>query len=261
MDIKYEPMQLMTGAEPFSFERGEVGCLLLHGFTGTPHEMTLLGKFLADRNISVLAPRIVGHGTCPEDLNETRWPDWFASAEAALEELKKRCSKVFVSGLSMGGLQTLHLATHHPEIAGIAPLAAPVYVRHWKLTLFEPLMRRTPLLKVYKYDKGVGQDLKDPEALKTHLYYKKTPTACVISLLDYMAHVRADLPKIRMPALIMQSRQDHTVHPGNGQVIHDELGSTDKELVYLENSYHVLPLDYDKETVFEKVHGFIESHA
>lgn len=254
-------MGLIPGSEPFFKEGGEVGCLLLHGFTGTPREMRLLGDHLAARDITVSAPRISGHCTTPQDLNETRWPDWYRDAEAALEELRGKCKTVFVAGLSMGGLQTLHLATHYPDLPGVIPLAAPVFVRHWKLTLFEPLMRSTPLLKVYTYDKGLGDDLKDPEALKDHICYKKTPTACVLSIIDYMRHVKEDLPAIRQPILIIQSRQDHTVHPDNANIIHDSVGSADKSLVWLDNSYHVITEDFDRETVFGKVHEFIEAHA
>ncbi|MFH1539500.1 MAG: alpha/beta fold hydrolase [bacterium] len=254
-------MGLILGSEPFFEERGEVGCLLLHGFTGTPREMRMLGDYLAERDITVSAPRICGHCTTPQDLNTTRWPDWYRDAEAALADLRKKCKTVFVAGLSMGGLQTLHLGTHYPDIPGIIPLAAPVFVRHWKLALFMPLMRSTPLLKVYRYDKGIGDDLKDPEALKDHISYKRTPTACVLSIVDYMRHVREDLPAIRMPVLVIQARQDHTVHPENANEIYNSVGSADKELVWLDNSYHVITEDYDRETVFKKAHEFIEKHA
>jgi carboxylesterase len=250
----------MPGAEPFVIKKGPVGCLLIHGFTGATHEMRQLGDYLAERDITVMAPCIAGHGTRVEDLNETRWPDWYASARAALDELKGMCETVFVGGLSMGGLQTLHLATHDRDVRGFLCFAAPVYVRNWKLQLFEPVMRNTPLLKVYRYDKGIADDIKDKEAIKTHVSYDKTPTACVLSLVDYMNHVKADLGEIKAPILIFQAREDHTVHPGNAEVIFKAVGSQDKQIVMLDNSYHVITVDFDKQTVFEKSYEFIQKH-
>ena len=250
----------MPGAEPFLIKKGRTGCLLLHGFTGATHEMRELGEYLAARDITVSVPCIAGHGTRVEDLNGTRWPDWYASAKQALDELRGLCDTVFVGGLSMGGLQTLHLATHERDVRGFLAYAAPVYVRNWKLSLFEPLMRNTPIMKVYRYDKGIADDIKNKDALKVHVSYDKTPTACVISLVDYMRHVREDLPQITAPLLIFQAKDDHTVHPGNADVIFKEVASQDKDLVWLTNSYHVLPVDNDKQTVFEKSYEFIQNH-
>jgi carboxylesterase len=250
----------MPGAEPFLIKKGPVGCLLIHGFTGATHEMKELGEYLAERDITVMGPCLAGHGTRVEDLNETRWPDWYVSARTALDELKGMCETVFVGGLSMGGLQTLHLATHDRDVRGFMCYAAPVYVRNWKLQLFEPIMRNTPIMKVYRYDKGIAEDIKNQEAIKTHVSYKKTPTACVLSLVDYMNHVKADLGEIKAPIILFQAREDHTVHPGNADVIFKGVGSKDKEVVWLDNSYHVLPVDNDKQTVFEKSYEFIQKH-
>jgi carboxylesterase len=134
-------------------------------------------------------------------------------------------------------------------------------VRNWKLSVFGPLMRHTPLLKVYRYDTGIGNDIKDPEADKVHVFYKKTPTACVVSLLDYLRHVREDMKEINAPIVIVQARDDHTVHPENANVIYNEIASADKEIMWVDNSYHVVTVDYDKKKVFEKAYEFIKKRS
>jgi len=61
--------RVMTGAEPFFFEGGEVGCLVSHGFTGTTQSMRFLGEFLASEGgLTVVGPRLKGHGTSVEDM-------------------------------------------------------------------------------------------------------------------------------------------------------------------------------------------------
>jgi carboxylesterase len=41
----------------------------------------------------------------------------------------------------------------------------------------------------------------------------------------------------------------------------NRVGSTDKELVLLNNSYHVATLDHDAELIFERTHEFAEARA
>ncbi len=76
------------GLDPsaFTLQGGPVGCLLLHGYTGSPPEMRLVGEYLNQRGITVSAPLLSGHGTEPEDLNRYKWTDWYADAEEAAEK-------------------------------------------------------------------------------------------------------------------------------------------------------------------------------
>ena len=78
-------MGVLPGAGMFYFEGSEVGCLLIHGFTGTPQNIRPLGDFLARRGLSVLAPRLAGHGTSVDEFETTGPADWIASVEAGLE--------------------------------------------------------------------------------------------------------------------------------------------------------------------------------
>ena len=68
------------------------------------------------------------------------------------------------------------------------------------------------------------------------------------------------LPRVVCPALIFQSREDFVVPPENGPFILDHIGSADKQLVWLDNSYHVATLDNDKELIAEQTLQFIRSH-
>src|SRR5438445_1896995 len=96
-------------ARPFSLgpERAKQGALVVHGFTGTPFEVRLLGEALAGRGFAVEGPVLAGHAGTTSDLAASRWPDWVASAERALEKLRGRAERVGVCGLSMGALVAL----------------------------------------------------------------------------------------------------------------------------------------------------------
>src|SRR5512140_2984466 len=108
----------MQGAEPFLLPGGETGCLLIHGYTGTPFEMRMLGDFLAQAGYTVLAPRLSGHATQPEDMLRGRWQDWQASVEDGLNLLKGCTERQVVMGLSLGGVLALLTAARFP-VSGV----------------------------------------------------------------------------------------------------------------------------------------------
>ena len=110
----------IPGAEAFSHNgNGDVGVLVLHGFTGNPGSMRGLAEACAAAGFHVELPQLAGHGTAIEDMIPTRWADWSADAEKAYQVLSKRAKKIVVMGLSMGGALTLWMAAQHPEACGI----------------------------------------------------------------------------------------------------------------------------------------------
>ena len=110
---------------PFFYKQGNVGCLLIHGFTGYPEEMRGLGQYLAQKGITALGVKLPGHGTKPEDLAGVTWLDWINEVHQTYTQLTQICDKVFVAGFSMGGTLALHLASHAP-VAGVISMSAPV---------------------------------------------------------------------------------------------------------------------------------------
>jgi carboxylesterase len=240
-------------AQPFFFEGGPLGVLVIHGFTGSTQSMRPYGEGLAGHGFTVLGPRLPGHGTSVEDMSRRKYTEWTFEVERALAELGKRCEKVFVTGLSMGGTLTLWLASRHRgEVAGIVPINA--------LVLTKPLMRAASLLKhVVRKIPGVGSDIKNPEARE--LCYNKVPVPAVHELTKLLAEVREGLGRIEAPALVIASRQDHVVEePSNAEHIMGNLGSREKELLWLEDSYHVATLDNDAGLIIERAASFFKEH-
>ena len=245
----------MLDLNPFFFEGGPTGCLLIHGFSGSPPEMRPMGEYLAQQELTVLGVRLAGHGTTPEDMARTGWRDWIASAEEGLRKLQALCDPVFLAGLSMGGLIGLHLAAHHP-VAGVVAMSAPAYIADWRfrfLPLVQPFVRWvTP---------GGESDLTDPEAQNRFSAYNRLPTSALVSLRQLLRIVRQELPQVRMPVLIMQGKHDRTIPPDSAQIICDGLGTTDKEIVWWPNSGHAITIDSEQEAVWARAHTFITAHG
>jgi alpha-beta hydrolase superfamily lysophospholipase len=91
-------------SSPFLFEGGPCGVLLLHGFTATPVEVKLVGRYLHQRGYTVSGPLLPGHGTTIESINACRWRDWVDHAARAYAELAARCARVFVGGESLAAI-------------------------------------------------------------------------------------------------------------------------------------------------------------
>lgn len=227
-----------------------VGLLLIHGFTGSCAEMSLLGDYFHQRGYTVHAPLLKGHGTRAEDLERTTADDWWASVLEGYQRLKRAdTSNLFVIGLSMGGLLALKLAANQP-VQGVVAMAAPVFV-------YERLIGLSRwVYPIYRYQKHIGRD-PNPEVEAYKWSYDRTPVKSAAHLYRLMKEVKRLLPRIQVPALIMQGTRDRTVSPRSAQYIYDALGSTDKQLRWYSNSGHILTLDRERQQVFEEVEEFI----
>lgn len=241
--------------DPFTFEGGTTGCLLIHGFSGTPLEMRPMGAYLAEKGLTVLGVRLAGHGTTPEDMATTGWRDWVGSAEKALQELQDSCEKIFVSGLSTGGLITLHLAAHHP-LNGAIVMSVPAYVSDWRFRLM-PLVQ----LFVRWVIPNIESDLTDPEAQDRLWSYNRLPTRAVASFRQLLFLVRRELGQIHIPVLIMQGALDHHISQDSAQILYDDLGSTDKEVILWPNSGHNIVVDSEREEIWARAYDFINAHS
>lgn len=242
----------MGGCEPFFLERGTTGCLLIHGFCGSPPEMRLVGEHLAEKGITCLGVRLAGHGTTPEDFSKTTWKDWMASAEEGYKELEKKCKTVFVAGLSMGGAITLYLgAKYKPK--GIICYSAAAGIFDWRVRLV-PIGSRFIKFVPVPIEKN---DLTDKSAIRYVKTYERLPLVCVLGLLDLMNNVKGAIPKVTVPALIMHGKKDKTLSIKNAHLIYSAIASSDKKLVLLENSGHAITVDSDKDKVFKETWEFI----
>ena len=244
----------MAGAEPFSHRSASsIGVLVSHGFTGMPGGVLPLAKAMAAAGYQVECPCLRGHGTRWEDLIGFTMEDWLEDLRQAVQRLRERCATVFVMGLSMGGTLALRVAQEDSLIRGV------VVINH-ALVFGDPRVRVAWLMKgLLRSTPGIASDLKDP--LVTEPAYDRTPTAGVAQLWRLAKLVRADLPKLRQPLLVFKSREDHVLPVANAELTLREAGSEDKRLVWLDHSYHVATLDYDKDLIAEECLTFVRRHA
>lgn len=242
--------RVIEGAEPFRIEGNNVGVLISHGFTGTPQSIRPLGEALSHAGFTVAGPRLAGHGTSVRDMAKSTAEGWISSIEEDFAWLRERSDGIYLTGLSMGGTLALYMAATHPEfVRGVLPINACVSLDNPDLArlVFDPKAPATV--------PGVGSDIKAEGA--EELAYEQIPVPALREFMSLMRVTEDLLPTINVPAVVFQSLEDHVVPPENGPHIHDRLGSTYKQLIRLENSYHVATLDNDADRIAERIVRFI----
>lgn len=246
---------LRADPTPFFLPGGDVGLLLIHGFTGSPAEMRPLGHYFHAHGLTVCAPLLPGHGTTPDDLNRKRRQDWIDCVEDAWRDLTGRCTTVFVAGLSLGALLTIMLAARQPSLAGIMLYAPAIRVVDWR-SYFAPLFKF-----LSRTASKPRAHFADPSARAQLWAYPVYPTAASHEVLRLMPEARQALPRVHCPTLIVHSLADETIHPRSAQIIYEGLGATDKEIVTLQASGHVITLDCERERVAQESLQFIRRLA
>jgi carboxylesterase len=246
---------VLPGAEPFAADGGEVGVVLSHGFTGSTQSLRPWAEHLAAAGLTVRLPRLPGHGTRWQDLNDTRWPDWYGEVERSFDDLRGRCRQVFGMGLSMGGTLVTRLAEQRPaEVAGLVLVNPSLGSERKDVKYALPLLHRVvPSLA------GIGSDIRKPGM--TELAYGRTPLRAMHSLSRLWPLVVADLGRVTAPVLLYRSRVDHVVEPMSGRLLREGAASTEVTEVILEDSYHVATLDHDAPTIFAGSLEFVRAHT
>ncbi len=213
--------------------------LCLHGLTGTPYEVRPLAAALAASGIRAVGPWLPGHDSTPDDLATTSCLQWLEAARVHLRKLRDRHERVFVTGMSMGGLLALALAAEE-EVDALVVVGTP-------LRLSRPVTLLVPLAKyVHRFlVKTDGSDIRDDAARDRHPGYSKMPLASIHELVRLQRRVRGELSRVSAPILIAHGALDQTAKPANVREIFDAVSSAEKETLILEASGHVCPVDFD----------------
>jgi len=254
---------------------GKTGFLLIHGLSGTPGELRYIANGLARAGHTVHCPMLAGHCHTLEDLRGTTWHDWYDGVEAALQRISQRCDHVFAGGLSMGAILALRLAAQHPEMVNGAILYSPTlwldgWGVPWYIRLFG-LVQHRRLADLIWFTERSPFGIKDQRlraliAAAIHsgdpskVGFLSIPGGIMFEMRKLVRTVRAELAGIDQPALILHPRHDDRASLSNATYLEKHLAGR-VETVVLEDSYHVITLDRQREVVLDKTRTFGEAIA
>jgi carboxylesterase len=252
---------------------GEHGVLLLHGLRGSPLEMQHLGKQLQKAGFSVRIPHIHGCGFGGNvDAASSRWEDWVEQARSHYAALSETCTRVALGGLCVGAVLALALAADRSlRASAVMPLATTLKWDGWGMPwyrIFAPLAYYTPLRFLYSFPERWPFGLKDQKlrdwvarqmresgtsiAGASHL-----PMTSVYQSLRMIRHTKRGLAQITAPTLLIHAREDDVASPANARWVMERISSRDKRLVILEDCYHIITMDRQKERVAHECINFL----
>jgi carboxylesterase len=260
-------------SDPFYFSRGSTGCLLVHGFSGSPAEMRALACHLAQQDVTVLGVRLAGHYGDPLALHYTPWRDWLLSVRQAYATLAERCERVVLVGFSLGGALSALLA-HERAVAGLAILAMPIALQGDRRLAALPLVRQllpwyypyahadfsSPVVRSDLLARApTGTDLDDPSVQAQIRRSVKISIPAIDELRQCLAAACRVLPALPTPALVMQGRNDTVAPAQSAKTIFERLGSAQKEIVYWDDTGHQLLVDGPhRVAIYQRVATFVK---
>lgn len=272
-------VQEATGRSPeaaildhgFYFEGSrEKGVLLIHGLTGAPAEMRFVGKALNRLGFTVYAPRLAGHCQDVESLIRTKYEDWIDSLRQPLADLKGEVRSAYTVGICVGGALGLMLAHQEPEkIEKSVIYSATLNYDGWNQPLWQRFgahlinpLRRVKQLWHLSFAERAPYGIKD-ERMRRFLLEGASlkgvlPEFPVIALYENFRlnrAMRAALPQMTVPTLLIHAREDDVSHPRNARKIQHLHGGA-CEIAYMNDSYHMIHVDREREKVAQMTAEF-----
>lgn len=251
---------------------GSTGVLLLHGLGGAPAEMRYLAQGLSRSGKTVYSPLLKGHGGSDLLLSTARWQDWVASAIAAYDRLSEHCDEVFVCGQSAGALVAIHVAAEQDRpIAGLICCSPTFWPDGWaipkSLQLFK-LVRDQWTAGLFNFSERAPYGIKDERLRRfvlDSLQQDGRPLADIFgrngqTVLEFRRLADKALRKLKLvdaPTLVIHAREDDQADMSNAfRVVKGTTGPV--EFVLLDDSYHLVTLDRQRDVVLERTSQFID---
>jgi carboxylesterase len=267
---------VLTNGSEYKAESSQATVLLIHGLTGTPNEMKGLASYFYRRGYSVLCPRLAHHGEPLHILKRAKWQEFYRSVKDAFLKIPSD-QMIFVAGLSMGALLALLLAEEFPaRIAGVSGLSPTLFYDGWNIPWSHcllPLAYHTPIRHFAYFKEEPPYGIKNERLRsKIHEYYKDAsltdvseaaqygypyfPVTLLCELRLLIKNLMKKMTRIQTPVQLIQASEDDMTSVKNSQFIHDHVGSAQKEIVLLHDSYHVITADQERRTVAQKMDEF-----
>lgn len=249
------------------YKGGEHAVLLLPGLSSTPLEMRPVAKALHRDGYTVSVPHIEGYGL---GAPCTDWRAWIAAARAKYRALRETHETVSLCGLCIGATLSLAVAQEEPDVTALSLLSVTLLYDGWTIPWYYPLIDivfHTPLRHRYRYQERAPFGLKN-EGLRARVAKSMAlhdasevgaaslPLAHLYHARRLAAHVRGRLAQVTADCLVVHAVDDDTSSPHNARIVYQGVSSEVKQKCLLGESYHILTMDNERETVADETRRF-----
>lgn len=250
---------------------GEDAVLLLHGLAASPLEMRYLARALHRDGFSVHVPHIHGYGY-GQAATDSR--EWHTGVCATFEKLQREYRTVAVGGLCMGAVLALSLAAEKGrEVSALSLLSTTLYYDGWSVPWYRfllPLGYYTPLRHIYKYREREPYGLKNETLRKriarsvsqsalTEVGAASVPMNHIYQAMRLIQQVKRNLAQVQAPALVVHAIDDDTASTRSAEFVVDHIGSPVVRKIFLNDSYHMVTMDNERELVARETRDFLRA--
>ena len=242
--------------------------LLFHGLLSTPAEFGLICHPLRRSGIEVVAPVLQGYshgGGRPA----ASWQAWVEQAQAALDEQASDGEDLYVGGLCSGALLALAL-TYPSNVKGLVLLSPLFSYDGWSLPWWYRLRSVAYLLGLSDY---FSMPEAEPYGLKNERMRNwvkqqlaqtdvsavgpsRLPLSAIRQSELLSRHVRRRLASIQQPVLALHAHEDEICSIEGARRSLRDLGAEQLRFVELQNSYHMITADNDRQQVVWEIQRF-----
>jgi esterase/lipase len=224
---------LLTPAKP-----RPLGVVLVHGFLASPAELRDFGDQLFDLGFPVLGVRLKGHGTSPWDLRERSWQDWRESVWRGYSIMAELAPRVALVGFSTGGALSLVLASERPpRLAGVVAASVPMKFRDRSMRFVPLVHSANRLVRWVSSFEGI-KPFQANDSEHPHINYRQMPVRGLYELTVLVDALKASLPRVACPVMLLQGSDDPVVVPTSAEGILKHLGDVPVLLKMIESDRH-----------------------
>jgi carboxylesterase len=243
---------------------------LIHGLGGTQYDLGSMHKRLKNAGFVTHSLTLPGHGTQPEDLVGVSAEDWIGAVVGKYREIKDAHPTLHLMGMCMGALLAAVLAQREAHAKGkLVLLAPPVFIDGWATPWYRSL--RPLLYALPSVRNAMKIEEEDPFGIKNeqlraivkakfergeNFHYRWVPLECIRQVDRLRAVVMAAAPKIACQTLVVHAREDELTSLRSANFLVEKIGGGRARMVVLEDSYHMVCVDNDREIVAKNVLEF-----
>lgn len=223
--------------------------IIVHGLAEHSGRYAHVATFLVDNGYDVFALDHLGHGKSDgERCFVKTFADYMEPLHALVMRVKQEYNgkPVHMLGHSLGGLiANIYLLQYQNELSS-AVLSSPLVMIRTKTSAMQSLIMKLisylfPKAGVFQLD--ARQVCSDPKVVEDYindpLVYSGKMTARLMTEIGLaMARVLDQVGDITLPMLVVQGGKDVLVDPQGAKFMHDNIGSSQKKLIFVDDSYH-----------------------
>ncbi|AXF04721.1 alpha/beta hydrolase [Paraburkholderia hospita] len=242
--------------------------LMLHGLSSSPLELRYLARFLNDEGFTTCVPVLNGYTAGSKEQAMEHWLD---AATREYDALAARYERVSICGLSIGAALSLSLVHRRPQAQAVALLSLTLAYDGWAIPWYRFLLNwayYSPLRSRYRYRESAPYGLRN-DALRAKIaramerddFSEVGPSTISLPALHeasrLAASVRSQVRGIRNDCLIIHAIDDETSSPRNPRFVSSSIGSTFLRTIWLDDSYHMITSDNEREIVARETALFL----